>query len=275
MKISVVIPVKNGVKFLEETLDSICQQKGNFNLQILIEDGNSTDGTIEMIKAYQSRYNSKRVEIVLESREDGNMYAAVINGLNKANGNVVTWISSNDFYVPQALSTVAEIFSKNQSVHWLTGIPLSFNEQGQNHYYKSPIFYSNKLIKQGFYNGKMLHFVQQESCFMSNHALSKIDVLSLLEYSYAADQKLWMLLAEHFQLFQVNSFLAGSRQHKQRVSQSTNYTEEFKKMRSRRTPLAYALAGIQYVATYFFPEKLKQLLSPRLFTFKKGSWAKN
>jgi|GEM_PF-3852184 len=270
LKLSIVIPVLNGEKYLEETLRSICHQDETIDLEIIVQDGGSSDRTLDIVAEFKEQF--PKIHWDINSEKDKNLYEAIVKGLEKAQGEIVTWISSTDYYSPHSFSTVSEIFTQNQHVHWLSGIPLSYNEKGQAHYFKTPVFYSSQLIQQGFYDGKKLHFIQQESCFMRKSALDKVDIKQILRYPHAGDQMLWNMLSRQQDLYIVNTFLAGSRQHQNRISNSDLYYKEFEELSTSKTFAARLMATLQYIATYFFPEKLKRMMAPRLFEYRDGKW---
>jgi glycosyltransferase involved in cell wall biosynthesis len=273
LKLSIVIPIKNAEAYIEETLISICNQKGRFTVELLIEDGLSTDSSMAIVKRVTARPEFKDIEVHINSSADKNMYEALIRGLNKASGDVLAWISGTDFYLPNAFSTVADILEGAPKVDWISGIPMSFNDTGQNVYTKLAIGYNSSLIKQGFYNGQKLHFIQQESCFFRKSLCNKVSLNEIEKYPHAGDQKLWNMFSFEAQLYTVDSFLAGSRSHANRVSSSENYHKEFRVLSQKKSAQSYILAFLQFVATYLFPEKLKKILAPRHFTYKEGHWS--
>jgi len=57
MKISVVVPSYNQAAFIEATIQSILSQKGDFDLELIVVDGGSTDGTIDILKRYSDDIN--------------------------------------------------------------------------------------------------------------------------------------------------------------------------------------------------------------------------
>lgn len=104
-KISVVIPSYNQVQFLEMTLRSILNQDYP-NTEIIIMDGGSTDGTVELLKQYE-RYVSYWV-----SEPDKGQAAAINRGMAMATGQLIGWQNSDDLYLPGYFQLVADALQK-------------------------------------------------------------------------------------------------------------------------------------------------------------------
>src|SRR6218665_2201901 len=98
-KISIVTPVFNRVEYLEQTILSVIDQ-GYPNLEYIVIDGGSTDGTLEIIKKYEDRI------FYWTSEPDNGMYDAINKGFKKASGQIMAWINSDDLYHQPTLSTV-------------------------------------------------------------------------------------------------------------------------------------------------------------------------
>lgn len=100
-KISVITPSYNQAEFLEKTILSILNQ--NYpNLEFIIMDGGSTDGSVEVIKKYE-KYIAYWV-----SAKDGGQTAAINAGFKRATGDWVTFQNSDDVFAPNALLNVAK-----------------------------------------------------------------------------------------------------------------------------------------------------------------------
>jgi len=98
--ITVVTPSFNQARFLEGTLRSILLQ-GYPNLEYIVMDGGSTDGSVDIIKKY-SPWLTHWV-----SERDGGQSSAINKGLQRATGSFVTWINSDDMLCRDALTTHA------------------------------------------------------------------------------------------------------------------------------------------------------------------------
>lgn len=104
-KITVVMPSFNQVKFVREALNSIFSQ--NYpNLETIILDPGSTDGTREILREYKD----KITHLILEP--DKGQSDALQRGLNMASGAILTWLCTDDMLEPGALFHVAEAFKR-------------------------------------------------------------------------------------------------------------------------------------------------------------------
>jgi len=107
MKISLITVCKNPGKILESCIESVLSQSYK-NLEYILVDGGSTDGTVDIIKKYYSRI-SKWI-----SEEDDGIYDAMNKGINMASGDVVGFLNSDDIYAaPSILESVAKNFENS------------------------------------------------------------------------------------------------------------------------------------------------------------------
>lgn len=102
-RISVVTPSYNQAVFLERTIQSILNQDYP-NLEYIIIDGGSSDGSLEIIRRYSSHL------AYWESQTDYGQANAINKGFCHATGDIFSWINSDDIFMPLALRRVAEHF---------------------------------------------------------------------------------------------------------------------------------------------------------------------
>jgi glycosyltransferase involved in cell wall biosynthesis len=122
-RITLVTPVYNGARFIEETIRSIVYQ-GYPNLEYIVVDGGSSDGTVEIIKKYENHI-SWRV-----SRHDKGVYDALNNGFSHSTGDIMGWLNASDLLHTNGLFVVGSVFASLRAVEWLTGRPTRFNPNG-------------------------------------------------------------------------------------------------------------------------------------------------
>lgn len=122
-KISIVTPVYNQVQYLEQTILSIINQ-GYPNLEYIIIDGGSTDGTIDVIRKYES-YIAYWV-----SEPDKGMYHAIQKGFEHSTGEVMCWLNSDDVFFDKCLFAIADVFMHHPDVEWFSGKSAAIDADG-------------------------------------------------------------------------------------------------------------------------------------------------
>ncbi|OHC01329.1 MAG: hypothetical protein A2Z57_11090 [Planctomycetes bacterium RIFCSPHIGHO2_12_39_6] len=114
MKISVIIPTFNSAKTVEDTIKSIISQNWP-DIQVIIQDGGSTDGTKDIVDRYPVAMSG------WDATPDNGIYDAMNKGINRATGEVVAILNSDDVWLPGTLKRVAEVFSRNPDVGIVSG----------------------------------------------------------------------------------------------------------------------------------------------------------
>jgi glycosyltransferase involved in cell wall biosynthesis len=103
--ISVITPVYNGEKFIESCIQNVIDQNCN-EIEHIIIDGGSTDKTVDVIQDYASRYPHIR----WISEKDKGQSDAMNKAIRIANGKVIGILNVDDYYEPNTLSTVKQLF---------------------------------------------------------------------------------------------------------------------------------------------------------------------
>jgi glycosyltransferase involved in cell wall biosynthesis len=111
-KITVVTPALDAAATIEETLRSVREQ-GYPNVEHVVVDGGSTDGTVEILR------RSDGIRWISDS--DDGLSDAMNKGIAMAEGEIVGWLNADDFYLPEALEKVARAFESDPEATWLTG----------------------------------------------------------------------------------------------------------------------------------------------------------
>jgi len=104
MKISIITAVYNNQETIGNTLESILKQ--NYaDLELVLVDGASTDGSLEIIKRYSEKIS------ILSSEPDSGIYDALNKGIHKASGEVVGFLHADDiFYDESVIASIAQAF---------------------------------------------------------------------------------------------------------------------------------------------------------------------
>jgi Glycosyl transferase family 2 len=200
-RISLVTPVFNSAKYIERTIQSVLAQ--NYpNLEYIIVDGGSTDGTIDIIRQYQDRLTG------WISEPDQGMYDALNKGFARTTGEIMGWISATDLYHVGGLAVVGSVFTDLPKVEWITGRTTIFNEAGMTTVVLDIPHWSRFRFLAG-----ANRYIQQESTFwrrsLWQRAGSRVDD----SRRYAADFELWVRFFRYAQLHPVDALIGGFRVH--------------------------------------------------------------
>lgn len=122
-KVSIVTPSLNQAKFIEETILSV-QAQGYPNLEHLIIDGGSTDGTLDILQKYNGR-------IRWISEKDSGQTNAINKGFRLTEGEIVGWLNADDVYLNRAISTAVNEFVAHKEIQFLYGDFIYINCYGQ------------------------------------------------------------------------------------------------------------------------------------------------
>lgn len=219
-KISIITAVFNGEKYLEETILSVLEQNYPF-LEYIIIDGGSTDRSVDIIKKYESRLS------YWISEKDNGMYHAIQKGFEKATGDIMAWINSDDIYHNKSFFTVAEIFSSFPQVHWIQGNPSILDAKGRTVYFQ-PL---RKWSKYNYYLDDYA-WIQQESTFWSRSLWQRAGGQLNTSLKYAGDFELWLRFFRHEKLYITKALLGGFRSWSNTQISGGRFSDYIKEVKS-------------------------------------------
>jgi glycosyltransferase involved in cell wall biosynthesis len=167
VKISIVTISYNQGKFIEETINSVLSQ-GDVDIEYIIVDAGSTDGSRDIINKY-----SDRVQKIIFEPDKG-----PADGLNKgfahATGDVLGYLNADDILMPGALKQVCEFFEQNNNVDVVSGHCYIIDEKGKRLLKK----FSNRLTKSTFSNRRYAigySILIQQSTFFKKHLFDSVN----------------------------------------------------------------------------------------------------
>lgn len=189
MKISVVMPSLNQVAFLPRAIESVLSQRGSFELELIVVDGGSTDGCVEVL----SRIDDAR--LTWTTGPDDGQSDAINRGMARANGDLLAWLNSDDTYAPDALQAVCDGFARHPDRHWLTGQCDIVDRAGRS--IRRPIArYKNRRLAR--YTRRALlreNFISQPATFWRRKAWRDVGPLDT-GLHWTMDYDLWLRLSE-------------------------------------------------------------------------------
>lgn len=200
-KITIITPNYNQDKYLERTILSVIQQ-GYPNLEYIVMDGGSTDGSIEIIKKYEDHIS------YWQSKKDNGMYDAINQGFQKSTGDIMGWINSDDFLHPKSLFLIAKIFTDLPKLSWIQGLPNVSNDDDHIVYIRPYRQYS-KLDFLSDLKSQM--WIQQESTFWKRELYIKAGNKLETNYKLAGDFDLWMRFFEYEKIYAINGLIGTYR----------------------------------------------------------------
>jgi glycosyltransferase involved in cell wall biosynthesis len=200
-KISLVTPVFNSARYLEATICSVLSQ--NYpNLEYVIVDGGSTDGTVDIIRGYEPNLHS------WISEPDRGIYDALNKGFARSSGEIMGWINSSDLLHVRSLFAVGSVFRSFPEVQWITGRPSGLNSEGM------PVAILNlrRWARRPFLAGAN-RYIQQESTLWRRSLWVNAGNGLDLAWGVPADFELWVRFFRHTKLYSVDALIGAYRSH--------------------------------------------------------------
>lgn len=212
---SIITPVFNGVTFIEETIKSIiCQTFKDF--EYIIVDGNSTDGTQNIINKH-----SLKIDKFISEKDDG-MYDAIDKGIKLSNGKYILWVNSDDILADKnSLQNLSNYLNKVES-QWITG-RASYIFENQNKIFNFiPYVYPNVIIKNGLAHDCFWGFIQQESTIFSRELYNRVGGFNK-SFKMAGDFDLWKKFSNYTKLTTCNIKIGVQRKWSGQMQKDLNF----------------------------------------------------
>ena len=198
-KISIVTPSLNQGEFLEAAINSVLGQN-YVNLEYVIIDGGSTDGSVDIIERYAS-------DLTYWISEPDSGHANALNkGFARTTGEIMGWLNSDDVLHPGALSLLAEIFSEYDEIEWLTGQQSNVDTLGRTVAVYPPGRWSRLRYLTGDYR-----WIQQESTYWRRRLWDKAGGYISEDHSMACDLELWVRFFRYAKLYSTYGLIGAFR----------------------------------------------------------------
>lgn len=232
-------------KWIEETIKSVLSQAGDFEIEYIIIDGGSTDGTVEIIKKYDQLIlagawpvSCNSIAFTWRSEKDTGMYEAINRGFLKATGDIFAWINADDIYEAGAFSAIQTVFGKFPDIQWVKGITGTIDENSKKLRQGVCSLYRQKWLVNGIY-GQEAYFVEQDSVFWKNDLWKKAGPIPA-HLRYAGDYWLWIQFARYAPLWSLNMPVSYFRKRENQISKDiAKYKHEQSEIRPHREWIAW------------------------------------
>jgi glycosyltransferase involved in cell wall biosynthesis len=197
--VSIVTPSFNQARYLEATIRSVLEQDYP-NLEYLIVDGGSTDGSLEIIQRY-----ADRLAWWVSERDQGQT-DAINKGFARARGEILAWLNSDDTYLPKAISEAVAFLQAHPEAGMVYGDASLVDDSG-NLLGRFPARQTDyRRLRRGY-----VHIPQQASFFRTSlwRQVGPLDP----SFYFAMDYDLWVRIARRAPLYYTPRLWANFRLH--------------------------------------------------------------
>jgi len=197
--VSIVTPSFNQATYLEATLQSVLGQDYP-NLEFIVVDGGSSDGSVEIIRRYESRL------AYWWSEPDAGQTAAINKGFARARGEILAWLNSDDVYRPGAVAAAVETLQRHPEAGMVYGQADYIDSRGETigRFPAAPT--GPRRLRQGYVH------IPQQAAFIRASLWRLVGPLDP-SFFFAMDYDLWVRIAALSPLRHVRQVWAGFRLH--------------------------------------------------------------
>jgi glycosyltransferase involved in cell wall biosynthesis len=264
MKISIVTPVYNTAKTLEKTIQSVINQSRISELEYIIVDGGSTDGSIEIIERYLDKIS------VFISEKDKGVYDAMNKGISLASGDVIGIINADDWYNEGALQSIENIFIQQPDTS-IVYSPIDNYVDGK---------YVNTFYPGSLDNLIFKFILNHPSCFIRKSIYEQIGLFNL-SYKIAADYDLIFrayISGAKFQFidtplasYSLNGMTGNLNNKFKLIKESKNVASEFVNESSKITAFKHQIFYLKWFCRELLTLPIK-LVDPFIVIKLKAIW---
>ena len=223
-RVALVTPSYNHARYLRATIDSVLAQ-GYPDLAYVVEDGGSTDGTLQLLESYADR-------VVWRSERDTGQASAINRGFARVDSEIMGYLNSDDILLPGTLAYVAQTFLAKPNVDIIYGHRIFIDEDGGEigRWVLPP--HDRKTLKWADY-------IPQETMFWRRRVWEKSGPIDE-SFQYAIDWDFALRAqAAGFRFKRVPRFLACFRVHDAQKSTAMKDLGDNEQARLRRAHLGY------------------------------------
>ena len=284
MKISIITPTYNQANFIEETIKTIWSQQGDFDLEHIIADGGSTDGSLNILKHYDDIYRNNSFPFRCRtfsfkwwSKPDSGQSQAINNGFDASTGHILSWLNSDDTYLTNnSLQKVQEAFLENE-VDIVVGNAQPIDTNGT---FLSHRMYINTLndtkFQTSLVNLKKNNYLLQPACFFKKKVWEAYRINE--NFHFLMDWDFWLkAYYGGYRFLKTNDYYASCRIHegaKTVMAGRSKYEEGLELFRHYNT---WCLNRIYYSIFHILLkfQRLSLLSRPVGYLIEQGKYIRN
>jgi glycosyltransferase involved in cell wall biosynthesis len=195
--VSIVTPSYNQGPFIEETILTVLNQDYP-RIEYIVMDGGSTDNTLQILRKYEGR-------LKWVSEKDQGQSDAINKGFQRAKGEILAWLNSDDMYFTGAVRRAVEILQADTEIQFVYGKTRYCDETGKiiGEYPTEPFNYRRLA---------MFNFISQPSTFFKREVFLKAGGLNT-DLQFAMDYDLWLRTVSRYKVEYLPEYLSIFRLH--------------------------------------------------------------
>lgn len=199
--VTVVTPSYNQAAYLEDCICSVLAQNSKDEIQIeyLVVDGGSTDGSLEIIHKYEEHL------AWWVSEADAGQAEAINKGFHRSKGEFFAWLNSDDLYLPGAVAAAVIALQKDELLGMVYGDALAIDQHGN-------LLNRWNFADWGLKDLMRFRVICQPAVFMRRSVLEKCGLLDT-SYHFMLDHLLWLQIARCSQVKHIPQLWAATRMH--------------------------------------------------------------
>lgn len=199
--VSIITPSFNQAKWLEQTIKSVLAQTYS-NVEYIVIDGGSTDGSKEIIEKYASQLT------YWQSEKDGGQADALNIGYKKAKGNLIAFLNADDLLMPNAVEGIVNAYEVNQEFSVYYGKCKTIDTDGK----VLSEGQGNQIRFDDLAKNGMLPNMYQPACFFNRNYINRSFFVDT-QYQFAFDYELILFLSSAQTVLFLNRDVASYRVH--------------------------------------------------------------
>jgi glycosyltransferase involved in cell wall biosynthesis len=202
-RFTIVTPSFNQAPFVAETIRSVLTQEGDFEIEYLVMDGGSTDGAVDIIRKYAEdvaagRWASRCAGLTMTwiSQPDRGQSDAINRGLRRSSGDILSYINSDDAYLPGAFRNVARAFADDPHADFVYGDGDVIGEQGELQWeWISRPYSQNVMTSYNFLWNDFTNYIMQQATFWRRRVHDRIGYFDET-FHFVMDAEYWIRAAQ-------------------------------------------------------------------------------